>query len=86
VLLIGLSTWWKRGRGLDTDPFQFVEKEGYYYGRGTQDMERWRSLSWLHVAALQAGRLRARPRHHSALTAMKKADVKWRGLAAQESP
>ena len=22
-----------------TDPFQFVEKEGYYYGRGTQDMK-----------------------------------------------
>jgi acetylornithine deacetylase/succinyl-diaminopimelate desuccinylase-like protein len=22
-----------------TDPFQFIEKEGYYYGRGTQDMK-----------------------------------------------
>jgi acetylornithine deacetylase/succinyl-diaminopimelate desuccinylase-like protein len=23
----------------DTDPFQFVEQDGYYYGRGTQDMK-----------------------------------------------
>src|ERR1035438_7868126 len=22
-----------------TDPFQFIEKDGYYYGRGTQDMK-----------------------------------------------
>jgi acetylornithine deacetylase/succinyl-diaminopimelate desuccinylase-like protein len=40
VLLIGhldvveaLRTDWT------TDPFQFVEKDGYYYGRGTQDMK-----------------------------------------------
>ena len=22
-----------------TDPFKFIEKDGYYYGRGTQDMK-----------------------------------------------
>lgn len=27
------------GKGWDTDPYQAVEKEGYIYGRGTQDMK-----------------------------------------------
>jgi acetylornithine deacetylase/succinyl-diaminopimelate desuccinylase-like protein len=27
------------GSDWSTDPFQFVEKDGYYYGRGTQDMK-----------------------------------------------
>jgi acetylornithine deacetylase/succinyl-diaminopimelate desuccinylase-like protein len=34
-----------------TDPFQFVEKDGYYYGRGTQDMK-------VNDAALVAGFVR----------------------------
>jgi acetylornithine deacetylase/succinyl-diaminopimelate desuccinylase-like protein len=28
-----------RGEDWSTDPFQFVEKDGYYYGRGTEDMK-----------------------------------------------
>jgi acetylornithine deacetylase/succinyl-diaminopimelate desuccinylase-like protein len=40
VLLIGhLDVVEARRADWTTDPFQFVEKEGYYYGRGTQDMK-----------------------------------------------
>ena len=32
--------WWRREReDWTTDPFQLVEKDGYFYGRGTQDMK-----------------------------------------------
>ncbi len=36
------ATWmsWRRKReDWTTDPFQFVEKDGYFYGRGTQDVK-----------------------------------------------
>lgn len=40
VLLIGhLDVVEARRDDWTTDPFQFVEKDGYYYGRGTQDMK-----------------------------------------------
>ena len=40
VLLIGhLDVVEARRSDWSTDPFQFVEKDGYYYGRGTQDMK-----------------------------------------------
>ena len=40
VLLIGhLDVVEARREDWTTDPFQFVEKDGYYYGRGTQDMK-----------------------------------------------
>jgi len=40
VLLIGhLDVVEARREDWTTDPFQFVEKYGYYYGRGTQDMK-----------------------------------------------
>lgn len=40
VLLIGhLDVVEARREDWTTDPFQFVEKEGYFYGRGTQDMK-----------------------------------------------
>lgn len=40
VLLIGhLDVVEARRSDWTTDPFQFIEKDGYYYGRGTQDMK-----------------------------------------------
>ena len=40
MLLIGhLDVVEARREDWTTDPFQFVEKDGYYYGRGTQDMK-----------------------------------------------
>jgi acetylornithine deacetylase/succinyl-diaminopimelate desuccinylase-like protein len=40
VLLIGhLDVVEARREDWTTDPFQFVEKNGYFYGRGTQDMK-----------------------------------------------
>jgi len=40
VLLIGhLDVVEARREDWTTDPFRFVEKDGYYYGRGTQDMK-----------------------------------------------
>jgi len=40
VLLIGhLDVVEARREDWTTDPFHFVEKDGYYYGRGTQDMK-----------------------------------------------
>jgi len=40
VLMIGhLDVVEARREDWTTDPFQFVEKDGFYYGRGTQDMK-----------------------------------------------
>ncbi len=40
LLIIGhLDVVEARREDWTTDPFQFVEREGYYYGRGTQDMK-----------------------------------------------
>ncbi len=40
VLLIGhLDVVEARREDWSTDPFKFVEKDGFYYGRGTQDMK-----------------------------------------------
>src|SRR5437588_3061039 len=40
VLLIGhLDVVEAKRSDWTTDPFQFVEKDGFYYGRGTQDMK-----------------------------------------------
>ena len=40
ILIIGhLDVVEARREDWTTDPFQFVEKDGYFYGRGTQDMK-----------------------------------------------
>jgi acetylornithine deacetylase/succinyl-diaminopimelate desuccinylase-like protein len=40
ILIIGhLDVVEAQRQDWTTDPFQFVEKDGYYYGRGTQDMK-----------------------------------------------
>ena len=40
ILLIGhLDVVEARREDWSTDPFQFIEKDGYFYGRGTQDMK-----------------------------------------------
>ncbi|MBV8877627.1 MAG: M20/M25/M40 family metallo-hydrolase, partial [Gammaproteobacteria bacterium] len=40
ILLIGhLDVVEARREDWSTDPFKFVEKDGYFYGRGTQDMK-----------------------------------------------
>ena len=40
ILIIGhLDVVEARREDWSTDPFQFVEQDGYYYGRGTQDMK-----------------------------------------------
>ncbi|HJT88599.1 MAG TPA: M20/M25/M40 family metallo-hydrolase, partial [Bryobacteraceae bacterium] len=40
ILLIGhLDVVEARRQDWTTDPFRFIEKDGYFYGRGTQDMK-----------------------------------------------
>ena len=40
VLILGhLDVVEARREDWTTDPFRFVEKDGYFYGRGTQDMK-----------------------------------------------
>ena len=39
LILCHLDVVEARREDWTTDPFQFVEKDGYYYGRGTQDMK-----------------------------------------------
>jgi len=50
ILLIGhLDVVEARREDWSTDPFQFIERDGYFYGRGTQDMK---SSDAILVAAL----------------------------------
>ena len=46
------------------DPFQFVEKDGYFYGRGTGDIKDGDAFLVTFVHSPQAGKLQTRPRPH----------------------
>lgn len=64
VLLIGhLDVVEAKRSDWTRDPFQFIEKDGYYYGRGTQVMKDGDAIM-RHADPYEAGRLQARPRHH----------------------
>ena len=65
ILIIGhLDVVEARREDWTTDPFQFVEKDGYFYGRGTQDMKVSDAVAGDHVHPLQARGLPAGPRHY----------------------
>jgi acetylornithine deacetylase/succinyl-diaminopimelate desuccinylase-like protein len=58
ILVIGhLDVVEARREDWTTDPFQFVEKDGYYYGRGTQDMK-------VDDAAMATAFIRMRKEHY----------------------
>jgi acetylornithine deacetylase/succinyl-diaminopimelate desuccinylase-like protein len=50
-----------------TDPFQFVEKDGFFYGRGTQDMKDSDAIAVTNAHSLFEARIQAQPRHYSGL-------------------
>ena len=65
VLLIGhLDVVEARREDWTTDPFQFIEKDGYYYGRGTSDMKDGDAIMSATLDPHEERRIRSRPRHH----------------------
>ena len=59
------STWWRRGaRTGRSIPFTLLEKDGYFYGRGTSDDKAMAAIWIATLIRLRAGGLPARPRHH----------------------
>ena len=56
VLLIGhLDVVEARREDWTTDPYKFTEKDGYYYGRGTQDMKDGDAIMIGHADPAEAG-------------------------------
>ncbi len=70
-----------------TDPFQLVEKDGYFYGRGTEDMKGDDSVWITEFIRLQARRVYPRPRLDSGAAPPRRRGrhVKWHRLAVEES-
>ena len=70
-----------------TDPFKFVEQDGYYYGRGTQDMKEDDAIAGHRFHPHAEGRIRSGPRHHpGAHRGRRGGQVERRRLAAAKSP
>ena len=66
LLLLGHLDVVEAGReGWTTDPFKFVEKDGYYYGRGTSDMKDGDAVMAATLIRLKQAGIRARSRRHS---------------------
>ena len=65
ILIIGhLDVVEARREDWTTDPFQFVEKDGYFYGRGTQDMKVSDAILVTDFHSLQTRGLPAESGHH----------------------
>ena len=65
VLILGhLDVVEARREDWTTDPFQFVEKDGYFYGRGTQDMKVDDAILVTTFIRFRREGYRARPRSH----------------------
>ena len=65
VLLIGhLDVVEARREDWSTDPFKLVEKDGYFYGRGTLDMKSGDAIMASALLRMQQRRLPSAPRHH----------------------
>ena len=62
VLMIGhLDVVEARRADWATDPFQLVEKDGYYYGRGTEDMKDGDAVMVTTLIRFKQEGLRSRP-------------------------
>ena len=87
ILLIGhLDVVEARREDWSIDPFQFIERDGYFYGRGTQDMKDGDAILVATLIRLKQGGLHAGSRHHPrADRRRRRRKIKWRRLAAAKS-
>ncbi len=84
ILFIGhLDVVEARREDWTTDPFQFVEKDGYFYGRGTQDMKEGDAILVTNFIRLKEESYRARSRCNSRADRRRgRRQLQRRGLAA----
>ena len=70
-----------------TDPFQFVEKDGYFFGRGTQDMKESDAVLVTTFIRFKKSGFQTGSRPHPGTHRRRGGrQVEWRRLAAQEPP